>query len=493
MRLRFRLPLYFFLVIALGALSSYLLVRRSAEDAFRSYVFEGDAAKARVYAVILSEFLVGRTGWGGAQGFLADLPRLAYRMVDERIHGPASDAPIAAHPYETIRTLVADRIVVADVEGRIVADTAGLLLETLHPAAHLEHGVPVMVDFERRGTVLVGSMVDSSLSGVEEDFLGSVGTAQLAASAAAGGFALVLGLLLAATVARPLASLNAAVRKVASGELGAKVEIGGGDEIAELSVSFNAMSHELARLDEARRRVIADAAHELRTPVALIRGTIEAMLDGIYPLDRSTLASVHEETLRLARIIDTLRELESLDSGTMELGIEEVDTREILRQASALCAPAASDKGLELRLEGGTEPPAIVRADPARLVEVVLNLVSNAIRYVPEGGLIRLAAAPDGKGWCLVSVDDSGPGIPVEERRRVFERFHRLDPSRSAMNGGRGLGLAIAYEIAKAHGGSIYVEDSELGGARFVLRLPVRGPGPSAQASVSTGRYTARL
>ncbi len=480
MRLRLRLPLYFFLVVALGALSSYALVRRSAEVAFRSYVFEGDAGKARVYAAILAEFLADREDWEGVQRFLADLPRLLYRMVDERIHGSGSDAPVPAHPYETIRTLVADRIVVADAAGRIVADTAGLLLGSLHPAAHLAHGVPVMADFERRGTVLVGSMVDSSLSGVEADFLGSTGRALLAASAASGGFALVLGLILAATVARPLASLNAAVRKVAAGELGAKVEIGGGDEMAELADSFNAMSRELARLEEDRKRLIADAAHELRTPVALIRGTVEAMLDGIYPVDRATLASVHEETLRLARLIDALRELESLDSGTMILGLEEVDVRESLRKTAALCARAAGEKGLDLRLEeDGTERPLVVRADPARLAEIALNLLSNAIRYVPEGGSIRVTAVSDGKGRCLVAVDDSGPGIPAAERRRVFERFYRLDPSRSAAHGGRGLGLAIASEIAKAHGGSIHVEDSELGGARFVLTLPVGGPLPA--------------
>ena len=138
-----------------------------------------------------------------------------------------------------------------------------------------------------------------------------------------------MGLLFARRVTGPLASLNAAARRVASGDLSTLVEIRSNDEIAELSVSFNTMTEELRRLEEAKKRIIADAAHELRTPVTLLQGTVEAMIDGVYPLDISTLRSMHEETIRLSRLIDSLRELETIESGELELDLKEVDVLEI--------------------------------------------------------------------------------------------------------------------------------------------------------------------
>lgn len=479
MRLKSRLSLFFCAVILVGSAVSLALVRITTENLFRSFVYSGDASKAKIYAAILSDYFSINRSWDGAQSFLSEIPKQAFITLDESIHG-RRDAPIAAYPYDTIRDLLADRIVVADFRGIIVADTSGKLLGTVHPAMHLSHGYAITVDFEKVGTVLVGSMVDSSLTGINERFLASVSASILWATIGSSLLALLMGLLFAARVTRPLAALNGAARRVAAGDLSTIVEARSNDEIAELSLSFNAMTEELRRLEEAKKRIIADAAHELRTPVTLIQGTVEAMIDGVYPLEISTLRSMHEETTRLSKLIDSLRELETIESGELELKLEEVDPLEIARRAVSLFTAQAGAKRIGLSVVSGEEPGPKLIADYLRLGEVVYNLISNALKYSPEAGRVRVRVWADPaqideagrRGAVFIAVDDSGPGIPPDERERIFERFYRIDRSRSQDSGGRGLGLAIASEIAKAHGGRIDVGDSDLGGASFVVRLP---------------------
>jgi two-component system OmpR family sensor kinase/two-component system sensor histidine kinase BaeS len=476
MRLANRLTLSFLAVIAIGAGSTLLLVRGATESVFRSYVFSGDADKAKAYATILGDWYAEHGSWEGIQAYLSGLPRTVYDTLNRELHGNAATPPVTAFSPETFGKLMADRVTLANGEGVIVADTAGKLLGTVHPPHHLALGIPVMADWKRVGTVLVGSMVDSSLSDVGTRFLGSISSSLLLATLLSGSLALLLGLLASRRITRRIAHLNLAVGRVAAGDTGARVEEGGGDEISQLAVSFNAMTAELGRLEEAKRRIIADSAHELRTPVTLIQGAVEAMIDGIFPADKANLESLHEETVRLSRLIDMLRELESLDSGALVLERTAIDPLETVRRTAGLFSHACREKDITIKAEGEEAPGA--SADPLRLDEILYNLVGNAVKQTPRGGTIRVAAGRGpGAGAFSITVEDSGPGIPVAERERIFERFYRLDRSRSRDSGGRGLGLAISQEIAKAHGGSISVSTSSLGGAAFVVTIPAARAG----------------
>ncbi len=471
MKLKFRLSLLFLVVVAIGAATTLVLVRRSTETMFRSFVFAGDSEKARAYADILSAFRLERGSWEGVQAFLDEMPALLSKEIATRIRGESGWGSSGFAP-STLRSLMADRVVLADSDGMIVADTAKALVGTVHPSAHLDHGIPIMASFQRTGTVLVGSMIDSSLTGGDVRFLDSVMRSLVWSTAASTAIALLVGILFAARITRPLGALSVAARRVASGDLSSPVPVVGRDELAELSASFNEMTTELKRLDAAKKQVIADSAHELRTPVTLIQGIVEGMIDGVFPLDEKGLESVHEETLRLSRLIDTLRELEIIESGELELTIEGVDLDEAIGKALVLFAPAAKAKTIELGQGSAGPGRAVASGDYFRLGEVVYNLVSNAIKYTPEGGRVLLARGEGPAGFVEFRVEDSGPGIGPDERERIFERFYRIDRSRSSGTGGRGLGLAIASEIVKAHGGSIAIEDSDLGGASFVVRLP---------------------
>jgi signal transduction histidine kinase len=469
------LALYFFLVIAVVAGTTLFFTLQKTQNLFRSFIFSGDSDKARVYATILGEYYNEKKDWRDLQAFLSEMPQLAFFGLDKRIHGEKGGEPITPYYSEVINTLLSDRITVADNDGVIVADTSGELIRTIHPMRHLSSGIPIIVNSEHKGTVLVGSMVDSSLSGVNERFLGSITASLIWAVLISAGIALILGLILSTQTTRPVVELTRAVRKVAAGDLSVVVKIAdkksGKDEISELSESFNVMTEELKRLEDAKKRIIADSAHELRTPVTLIQGTIEAMMDGVYPLDIHTLESVHQETVRLSHLIDMLRELELIESGKLSLKLEKINCGELVNKAVNLFAASAKEKNIALSIESQEDSPSI-NADYLRMGEVIYNLISNAIKYTPSGGRVRLSINDDKEhGLAFIQVDDSGPGIPEEERDRIFERFYRMEKSRSTNLGGRGLGLAIADEITKAHGGVISVGDSDLGGASFVLTL----------------------
>ncbi len=480
MRLANRLALAFIAVIALFAASTAAMLGASTEGAFRSWVLEGDRAKAGAYATILGDWRSEHPNWEGIQPWLAGLPRVMYEGLARGLYDDSRDKLVASFSFDTFGKILADRIVVADAEGRVVADTAGSLLGSLHPERHLMQGVPVMADWKRVGTVLVGSMVDSSLGDVGSRFLSAFSSALVVATLVSAGLALILGIAISRRITARLATLSGAAARVAAGDLKATVVAKGRDEIAALAVAFNRMTAELARLEDCRRRIIADSAHELRTPVTLIRGAVEAMIDGVFPSDRENLESVHEETMRLSLLIDMLSELEAIDSGELLIEAQSIDPLAIAGRAAALFAQQARDRDISVCSGGEVVPEA--RGDALRLGEIVHNLVSNAVKYTPRGGTVEIGVAREGSaGGFSITVEDSGPGIPEAERERIFERFYRLDRSRSRETGGRGLGLAIALEIAKAHGGDIAVGSSQLGGSAFTVRIPAAPVGSQGQ------------
>ncbi len=447
MRIRSRLVLVLGGLVALASLIVFATVRVAAGTLLRSFVLDEDREKARLYAAAAADYYRGAGSWEGAQAFFSGRAELA-----------AGAAP---------------RLTLVDAGGIVVADTGGDFLGTAHPQRHVAKGTPVLVDGRAVGTIMAGSMVDSSLGYAGDRFLAAVTRAVLLGLAAAAAAALLLGSLLSSSLSRRLSRLGEAASRVAAGDLSASVPVEGDEELARLAASFNAMTSALAASEAEKRRIIADSAHELRTPVALVRGMVEAMLDGVYPADEATLRSVHEETIRLSRLIDALRELEAIDSGALALDVAPVDLAAIAEGAALAFGPAARAAGVELSVRASPAPGAA--GDGLRLGEALGALVDNALKYGASGGRVLVAAGPSPEGGAYLAVEDAGPGLPEEERERVFERFYRLDKSRSAAGGGRGLGLAIAREIARAHGGDLRcLASAELGGARFELALPAR-------------------
>jgi signal transduction histidine kinase len=358
-----------------------------------------------------------------------------------------------------------DRLLLADLDGRVIFDSQGGLLGQQMPDIELAAGVPIEVGGDQVGTLVVAAegTVHESL---ESEFLSQVNRSLVWAAVTAGVVALVLGLVLARQLSAPIRDLTQAAHRLAGGEM-TQVQVRSDDEIGELGQAFNLMARSLAQQETLRRNLMADIAHELRTPLTVIRSDLEALLDGVYEPTPETLASVQEETLLLARLVDDLRALAQAEAGQLRLEKEPLDLADLLRGVATGFELQARSQGQELRLDLPPDLPPIV-ADPQRVRQVAANLVSNALRHAPDAGQVVISALAL-PGELRVSVADDGPGIAPEDLDRVFERFWHGAQRRAL---GSGLGLTIARELIRAHGGRIWVE-SELGqGSTFHFTLP---------------------
>ncbi|MFN8475858.1 MAG: HAMP domain-containing sensor histidine kinase [Anaerolineae bacterium] len=277
-------------------------------------------------------------------------------------------------------------------------------------------------------------------------------------------------------IALPLADLMSASDAVARGDLSARVPVRGRGGFAPLTRSFNHMAEELERADQQRRNLTADVAHELRTPLHVIQGNLEGVLDGVYAPTTEHIEATLSETRLLARLVDDLNTLALAEAGRLPLTKAPVDVADLLADVATGFGPSAQQAGIDLRVETAAGDPALtITADAGRLDQVLGNLVANALRHTPPGGCITLCAVPLPDG-VRVTVADTGEGIPPADLPYIFDRFWRGDPSRSHARGaGSGLGLAIARELIAAHGGSIAAQ-SEVGhGTTFTIDLPRDG------------------
>jgi signal transduction histidine kinase len=274
-------------------------------------------------------------------------------------------------------------------------------------------------------------------------------------------------------IATPLANLLDASERVAAGDLAVRVPLGGRGEFVQLSRSFNHMVEELDLADRRRRNLTADVAHELRTPLQIIQGNLEGVLDGVYQPTPAHIAATLSETRVLARLVEDLRVLSQAEAGQLAMQWEIIDARELLADIATSFIGQAQAAGVALDIsddQGGAPLP--IRGDYGRMEQVLGNLLANALRHTPAGGAITLAAAPHA-GRIRLRVVDTGEGIPVEDLPCVFDRFWRGDRARTHGEGASsGLGLAIARQLVQAHGGTIAVQSTAGAGATFIIDLP---------------------
>jgi signal transduction histidine kinase len=330
--------------------------------------------------------------------------------------------------------------------------------------------LPIEVGGEVMGYLQIAEQpaVESVRNSPETRFLNGLDRVIRLSALTAAALALILGVVLAGSIARPLQELTQATKAVAGGEFGHQVPVRTQDEIGELAVSFNKMSADLARSDKARRQMAADIAHDLRTPLSVILGYSEALAEGKLPGTPETYEAMHVQALQLNRLIDDLRTLSLADAGQITLQKRPVDPRTLLEHALIAYLPIAENRGISMKVESSETRPVLI--DPDRMLQVLGNLVSNALDHTPDGGSIVLSAAGDAK-QAILRVQDSGPGVLAEDLPFIFDRFYRGDKARRTP-GASGLGLAIARSLVEAHGGSISAENTVGRGALFIVRLP---------------------
>ena len=284
--------------------------------------------------------------------------------------------------------------------------------------------------------------------------------------------AVVIGLLLASLWLRPIRLLQEGMKKLASGDYSQRLDERGNDELAQLAKQFNFMAKSLDENKSVQRQWIADISHELRTPVAVLRGEIEALVDGVRPLNEQRMRSLHEEVLQLQALISELHELNVSDLGSLQYQMVDLDFSDFMHSLMTQFASASDEANLTLHCVESTQP-CMIKADEHKLKQMFVNLFNNTLSYTDQPGALSVSWQVEGKTLKIFWAD-SAPGVNPQEREKLFDRLFRGESSRNRRTGGSGLGLAIVKNIVESHGGSIEVEDSSFGGLMFTLRLPIQ-------------------
>ena len=449
-----RLTLAFVLVTLVGVSTVALLANRSASSQFHRYLVRSEMTGWGSLADDLAAYYERQGSWDGVEvvfGY-AGGPGQPGRGRGQMRGGGAS-------------TLLADGqgLVVYDSQGRYVGETLS--------RGEQEQAVSLQSGGQTVGFLLAAPPGWGQLQPQEQSFLDQINQALLLAGVLAGALSILLGLGFSRGLTAPVARLTAAARCIAGGDLSQRVPETGSAEMAVLGRAFNQMAADLGKAEELRRNLVADLAHELRTPLSVIQGNLRAILDEVYPLEQAEIAVLYDETRLLSRLVDDLRELALAEAGQLRLERQPVAPSDVVNRAVAAARAQASARGIALRADLQENLP-LVDVDPQRIEQVLGNLLNNALIHTPSGGEVVVTVRMRG-GEFAVSVRDSGEGISPEHLPHVFERFYRADRSRSRATGGTGLGLAIVKQLVEAHGGRISVESQVGQGAAFTFTLPV--------------------
>lgn len=410
------------------------------------------------FVQIVSEYYHQASVWSGVMQVLPPPPGApppAARAADVQ---PELRPPIGVPEFALL-----------DARGCVVVPAGRFFLNRCDINPSREEQTPIVVDGQTVGTVITVSS-GATLSAVEQTYLRRTNRAVLWSALGATGLALLLGVFFARTLTRPLRLLINAVHALARGEMNQAVPITTQDELGELTTAFNQMSADLARANQARRQMTADIAHELRNPLMVMSGYLEAMRDQVLKPTPDRLSTLYDEAQHLQRLVADLRTLSLADAGELTLRLERVISQELLERVEQAYQAQAQHRQIELAVQPAASAPAL-RVDPERMVQVLNNLVSNALRHTPAGGQIELTVASTGKRVNLL-VRDTGEGIPPEALPHIFDRLYRVDRARQQNGSESGLGLAIAKSIVSAHGGEITVTSTVGVGTTFTVSLP---------------------
>jgi two-component system sensor histidine kinase BaeS len=300
-----------------------------------------------------------------------------------------------------------------------------------------------------------------------------VGNTLLIAAGTSGLLAILAGVWLSWQITRPLARLRNAAEQFATGKLNTRVKVTSKDEVGRVGLAFNNMAGELQRQEGLRKQMVADIAHELRTPLSVMQVNLEAMNDELLPTSPEELDGLHHEVLRLSRLVEDLRLLSLADSGNLSLESEPVDVNALVETAVRRLKPQADARDIILGASL-SQKPATISGDEDKLHQVLANLIANSLRYTPAGKRVDVAVQAD-RQWVTLQVGDEGPGIDPADLPVLFERFYKEDRARSRGESGSGLGLSIVKQLVELHGGEIQAALPEAGGLEVTIRLPLAG------------------
>lgn len=476
LNLRWRLFFIFLAVVAvtIGAISLFISSTASKQIQYYEYGKRGEQM-ARMRELLLRHYLDKR-GWEGIQSTVEQMGQLykwRVMIVDENGTVVADSSKSALGQKLNVSTY-AQRWGMKDlpVEGapNTMSQPPPLFLPILASSVGGVQRLGFLVvepkDTEIAKVPPPGQFWESRIAELRNSIVWSVIWGGLVGI----GVALLLAFFISRRITAPIQSLASVARSLGNGDFARRAEVKSKDELGELAATFNSMAAELERADKLRRDLVADVAHELRTPLSNIKGYLEGIQDGVVKADEATLKLIYEEVELLSRLVEDLHELALAESGGLSLDKQVYNLREVVQDIASAMSYQIEAKRLKLKLDL-PDSPALAIIDRQRVGQVLRNLISNAINFTPEGGEITLSMECRDSD-IAISVADTGPGIPQEDLPYIFERFYRVDKSRSRTTGGSGLGLTIAKRLVEAHGGQLIVESTPGRGSRFTFTVP---------------------
>jgi signal transduction histidine kinase len=439
--LKFRLIIAFISVIlvTIGAISIFFHQRALIE--IRRFEEHREQVLTGRMVFELSRYCHQRGGWEGIQPFV-----------------------------EQGGSLYGRRIILTDVTGTVVADSEGELLGEQYQPDSPGSAISPPWTKDTLGILYISprSSADPiSLMRLSAPIMQYV----LWGCLIAGGIALAIALFLSRRISEPVKTLTLTARRLGEGDLSQRVHVNDKGEVGELAQAFNSMAGDLERDKQLQQDMVADVAHELRTPLSNLRGYLEAVRDGVIEPDADIIRSLNEEAALLSRLVDDLQELSLAEAGELKLTRHAENVAGLVKKTVTGVRAKAAAKGVSLstRLSDGLPQ---VDIDSHRISQVLRNLLENAVAHTNKGDRITVSAGQQGS-WVEVTVTDTGEGIPAEDLPNVFERLYRVDKSRTRVTGGSGLGLTIAKRLVEAHGGKIEVHSEPGKGSRFAFTIPV--------------------
>jgi signal transduction histidine kinase len=453
MRLFPRLLLSFLAIALIGVLVVAALANWTATQEVRRFMFAGGIAPEQQMVQGLAGYYQGHGSWEGVQNLLEHGPGRGPR-------GPGLGPG-----------LMNQRLILLDDHRQVVGDNTKLALGQTFTAAPADTVINVEVDGVRVGDLVIQNGRTQNSSGLGYDLLARVNAGIWLAALVAGLVALVMASGIAYSLVRPIQQVTEAAGAIARGDLSRRVSVTSHDEIGRLADTFNAMASDLEKGERLRRDLTADVAHELRNPLAVLQGNLEAVMDGVLPPTPENLQPLLDHTLLLARLVEDLRTLSLVEAGQLRLDRVATDPTALMQSVVTQFSAQARVQQVTLATHLAADLPAL-EIDAQRITQVLGNLLSNALRHTPEGQTITCEVTQQA-GQVVFVVADTGAGIPPDILAHLFERFYRADEARYRQEGGTGLGLAIAKQLVELHGGQISVT-SEVGrGTTVSVALPI--------------------
>ena len=439
--LRFRLLVAFTLVVLVAVGAVYFFISQTTGGEIHRFGERSEQARLSRVGFELYRYYMEQRDWEGIQPYV-----------------------------ERWGSLYGQRIILTDHSGMVVADSQGELMgEQYRPDVQGRRLSPPWEE-NNPGTLYISPEPSAdfpsplSLSQAISRFL--IWGALLAIA-----IALLFTFFLSRRILAPVKSLTLAAKRLGQGDFSQRVPFKDKSEVGELAQTFNSMASDLERAEKLRRNMVADIAHELRTPLSNVRAYLEAVRDGVIKPDEKTIRSIDEEAVLLSRLVDDLQELSIAEAGELKLDCQAEDVPKLIKQSVAAVQEQAAAKIVSIFVDLPDELP-LVNIDSHRISQVLRNLLENAVAHTSEGDTITVTARQQGS-WVKVSVADTGEGIPDEELPNIFERFYRVDKSRARATGGSGLGLTIARRLIETHGGKIEAQSEPGKGSCFSFTIPV--------------------